>query len=151
MIQQDVTIQNLIVSKEISLQANSAVAQQLMPTTKLTEDAQIQISAEDQMRGYTKVFRNNCLTGRPNQVLICTICGRQFFKICNVLDHIRVHRGSQPFSCDYCGKTFAQQGNRDTHMKAGACKRRAERIKQKHEARMKQILKACKNGTIDKS
>ena len=97
----------------------------------------IDISEEDRKRGFTKVFRNNCLTGRPNQVLICTICGRQFFKICNVLDHIRVHRGSQPFSCDHCGKKFAQQGNRDTHMKAGACKRRSVRNKLKQEARFK--------------
>ena len=78
MIKQDITIQNLIVSKEISLQANSAIAEKLMPmpTTKLTEDNLIKSSAEDQKRGYVKVFRNNYLTGRPNQVLICTICKR---------------------------------------------------------------------------
>ena len=44
-------------------------------------------------RGYIKLFTKNKNTSRPNQLLMCVTCGNTFTKLCNVMDHIRMHRG----------------------------------------------------------
>jgi hypothetical protein len=58
-------------------------------------------------KGYRKVKNLNIRTGRFNQVLQCTTCDKEFSKLCNVLDHVRTHLGSRPYSCTLCGQTFA--------------------------------------------
>ena len=72
-------------------------------------------------RGYIKLFTKNKNTSRPNQLLMCVTCGNTFTKLCNVMDHIRMHRGLRPFMCKYCNQSFAQKGNRDRHQKKGVC------------------------------
>ena len=72
-------------------------------------------------RGYMKLFTKNKNTSRPNQLLMCVTCGNTFTKLCNVMDHIRMHRGLRPFMCKYCNQSFAQKGNRDRHQKKNVC------------------------------
>lgn len=60
-------------------------------------------------------------TGRLNQTLVCTLCSAPFKKLCNMKDHLRMHKGEKPYECRLCGLKFAQQGNRDRHEKRKIC------------------------------
>jgi len=62
---------------------------------------------EQAERGFVKLHRRNPTTGRLNQVLKCAFCDSEFKKLCNVLDHVRMHVGSKPFVCEDCGLAFA--------------------------------------------
>mmetsp|Transcript_45393 Transcript_45393/g.60262 ORF Transcript_45393/g.60262 Transcript_45393/m.60262 type:complete len:166 (+) Transcript_45393:587-1084(+) len=68
-----------------------------------------------------KSNRFNEKTNRRNLCVTCTICGRQFIKVRNTLDHVRTHFKSKPFSCKFCGRTFTQIGNRDRHERFQVC------------------------------
>jgi len=52
---------------------------------------------------------------------VCTICDANFKKLCNMKDHLRMHKGEKPYECRLCGLRFAQQGNRDRHEKRKIC------------------------------
>lgn len=66
------------------------------------DDSDDEQGTNEQERGYMKLFKKNKHTSRPNQLLVCTTCGNTFTKLCNVMDHIRMHRGLRPFMCKYC-------------------------------------------------
>lgn len=52
--------------------------------------------------GFTKIRKTNVETGRKNQVLKCLTCHKIFMKLCNVMDHVRTHRGERPYACKFC-------------------------------------------------
>ena len=69
---------------------------------KKPDDYEVDSDDNDTDKGYIKLFTKNKNTSRPNQLLMCTTCGNTFTKLCNVMDHIRMHRGLRPFMCRYC-------------------------------------------------
>ena len=71
--------------------------------------------------GFQKMAVRNAVTGRQNQMLECLTCQKQFAKLCNVLDHVRTHRGLRPYPCVHCKQAFAQRGNRDRHQAKRVC------------------------------
>ena len=64
---------------------------------------------------YLVIHRFNQSTNRMNQVLQCKFCPLKFPKLCNLKDHMRIHKDELPFDCELCGKKFTQAGNRDRH------------------------------------
>ena len=56
---------------------------------------------------FYKTYALNENTGRMNQILQCTVCPSRFTKLCNVMDHARMHINYRPYSCKRCGITFA--------------------------------------------
>ena len=42
-------------------------------------------------------------------------CDKEFTKTWNLLDHVRMHEGIKPFTCNLCSKTFTQKGNLKKH------------------------------------
>ena len=61
-------------------------------------------------------------TGRTRQCKDCgkTFNGKQYYD-----DHVlMVHKGFNPYVCDYCDKVFTQAHMMKTHMKSGSCQRK---------------------------
>ena len=54
------------------------------------------------------------------KLIVCEYpgCNKTFNKTWNFRDHALMHEGIKPFSCEICGKTFTQKGNKKKHMKA---------------------------------
>ena len=72
---------------------------------------------------YSMRYERNAETGRMNKVWSCKGqgCKKVFYRVCSLLDHLRLHRADKPFLCDICGKGWAQKGNRDRHQAKGTC------------------------------
>lgn len=70
------------------------------------------------------IHRMNAKTKRLNQILQCKLCPMKFPKLCNLRDHVRIHKDDMPFKCSLCGKAFTQAGNRDRHESKRVCVRR---------------------------
>lgn len=43
--------------------------------------------------------------------VVCTLCGKKFFKEWNLKLHMNIHSGVKPFMCEICGASFALGGN----------------------------------------
>ena len=59
------------------------------------------------------------LLSNPVYKFKCPIdgCEKQFKRMCNYKDHVRVHTQERPFSCPVCGFGFSQMGNMTRHAK----------------------------------
>ena len=62
-------------------------------------------------------YHLNKKTNRKLKRMVCTFenCGKVFEKKWNFKDHIRMHNGETPYSCNECGKSFTQRGNLVKH------------------------------------
>ncbi|KAI4455349.1 zinc finger protein [Holotrichia oblita] len=49
---------------------------------------------------------------------ICEVCGLKCASNANLIEHMRTHTGDRPFSCEMCGKGFAQRSTLATHIKS---------------------------------
>ena len=47
----------------------------------------------------------------------CAYCNDGFDKNSNVKDHLRIHTGLRPYSCEICHTAFKQQGQLTKHKK----------------------------------
>ena len=78
------------------------------------------VSNLEQLRGYpfSSEYRKNSKNGKMIVVYKWDFdgCGKEFLRTWNLLDHIRMHFGERPFSCQYCRKTFTQRGNLRKHL-----------------------------------
>lgn len=101
-------------------QAHSFDAQNIADGQLRSSDEKIQDKGE-----YYLIHRMNTKTKRLNQILQCKLCPMKFPKLCNLRDHVRIHKEDMPFKCSLCGKAFTQAGNRDRHESKRVCLRRS--------------------------
>ena len=47
----------------------------------------------------------------------CKICGKNFARHLELVNHKRIHSGDKPFQCDICGARFNQKQNLHTHVR----------------------------------
>ena len=47
----------------------------------------------------------------------CQLCGKNFARHLELVNHRRVHSGDKPFQCDICGSRFNQKQNLQTHVR----------------------------------
>ena len=57
----------------------------------------------------------NPRTGRPNHLLRCSECGKEFAHKNQLLDHLMRHTSDRPFACGRCHVTFSERRSRNRH------------------------------------
>lgn len=91
---------------------NQTINNQMFCTKK-----EINIKHLKDFRYETRVETNEF--GKHFTVYICKEgdCNKEFFRTNNLLDHVRMHAGIRPYSCQYCHKEFTQKSNMKKHLK----------------------------------
>lgn len=58
-----------------------------------------------------KLYRHMEDKHEKEKNIVCTECGKKFFKEWNLKMHMAVHTGAKPYLCEICGASFALGGN----------------------------------------
>ena len=73
---------------------------------RMTKPAETRVDPKIESCFLKEIYWNQ-ETGRPKQMLTCTICRMQTVRLSNMYDHLRSHLGIKPFKCPFCGEGFA--------------------------------------------
>ena len=73
---------------------------------RMTKPAETRVDPDIESCFLKEIYWNQ-ETGRPKQMLTCTICRMQTVRLSNMYDHLRSHLGIKPFKCPFCGEGFA--------------------------------------------
>ena len=65
---------------------------------------------------YTLAIHQGSVHGNERPWL-CKVCGKNFARHLELINHKRVHSGDKPFQCDVCGARFNQKQNLHTHVR----------------------------------
>ena len=70
-------------------------------------DINIQMLSEFEYSSEKRLLEN----GKTQMFYICRKdgCNREFQRTGNLLDHVRMHSGIKPHSCQFCGRKFTQK------------------------------------------
>lgn len=107
-------------SPDKTQESNSEQNNQTPSTEANDETSSMEIT--ESKRGFSSFSR-----GRPRKekrVIKCEYCGRPFNHASAYIIHLRVHTGEKPFTCQDCGKAFAQLSNLRSHSKVHKSKSR---------------------------
>ncbi|XP_044140198.1 zinc finger protein OZF-like isoform X2 [Bufo gargarizans] len=97
----------------------------------LEKPISVSLNGEDCMRGFHERLLlsssydvdtesqtdKSTIRHRMGHFFVCSECGKQFKKKCNLSTHERIHIDERPFTCTECGKSFSQKSSLVTHQR----------------------------------
>lgn len=86
---------------------------------------------KNQSQDFMLMKVRNPKSNRPNQLLQCKHCPYKTTRRENIKGHIRVHKQSMPFDCQFCGKKFTFKGNKKQHELTRICIKKGQYFGQK--------------------